>query len=165
MLSSRINTDLTDSKGSEDQQSVREKCKGEGSGKLKELADIQKDKFQLARRNTIKTLLIVGCGFIICWTQNQVLYLLHNLGYPVDFNGTYFQYTVLMGFLNCTVNPFIYLAQYRDYQMALKLFHNKRQHHSHSQALTLADADEDAQCGKGLSSWFHILWRVVVMIL
>ena len=83
---------------------------------------MQKDKFQLARRNTIKTLLIVGCGLIICWTQNQVLYLLHNLGYPVDFNGTYFQYTVLMGFLNCTVNPFIYLAQYRDYQMALKLF-------------------------------------------
>ena len=122
MLSSRINTDLTDSKGSKDRQSVIKGSKGEGIGKMKQLADLQKDKFQLARRNTIKTLLIVGCGFIICWTQNQVLYLLYNLGYPVDFNGTYFQYTVLMGFLNCTVNPFIYLAQYRDYQMALKLF-------------------------------------------
>ena len=122
MLSSRINTDLTDSKGSKDQQSVRKGSKGEGIGKMKQLADLKEDKFQLARRNTIKTLLIVGCGFIICWTQNQVLYLLHNLGYPVDFNSTYFQYTVLRGFLNCTVNPFIYLAQYRDYQTALKLF-------------------------------------------
>ena len=121
-LSSRINTDLTDSKESKHQQSVGKRSKGEGTDKIKQLADIQKDKFQLARRNTIKTLLIVGCGFIICWTQNQVLYLLHNLGYIVDFNGTYFQYTVLMGFVNCTVNPFIYLAQYRDYQMALKLF-------------------------------------------
>ena len=117
MLSSRINTNLTETKGSVDQDSVKEK-----GDKMKQLADMHKDKFQLARRNTIKTLLIVGCGFIICWTQNQVSYLLYNLGYPLDFNGTYFQYTVLMGFLNCTVNPFIYLAQYKDYQIALKLF-------------------------------------------
>ena len=116
MLSSRINTDLTDTKGTVDQQSVKDK-----DDTMKQLADMQKDKFQLARRNTIKTLLIVGCGFIICWIQNQVSYLLYNLGYPPDFNGTYFQYTVLTGFLNCTVNPFIYLAQYKDYQMALKL--------------------------------------------
>ena len=66
MLSSRINTDLTNTKGSKDQQSVRQRSKGEGVDKIKQLADMQKDKFQLARRNTIKTLLVVGCGFIIC---------------------------------------------------------------------------------------------------
>ena len=81
------------------------------------------DKFQLARKNTIKTFLLVGIFFIICWSNNQVYYLMYNLGFEVDWNSTYYQFTVLMVFLNCTINPFIYLAKYRDYQIALmKLF-------------------------------------------
>ena len=76
--------------------------------------------FQIARRNTIKTLLIVGCCFVICWSQNQFLDLFYNMGYRVDFNSNYFQFTVFMVFLNSTINPFIYLSKYRDYQNALK---------------------------------------------
>ena len=45
---------------------------------------------------------------------------MYNLGYKADWNSTYFQFTVLMVFLNCTVNPFIYLIKYKDYQTALK---------------------------------------------
>ena len=80
------------------------------------------DKFQLARKNTIKTFLLVGLCFIICWIQNQVYYLIFNLGYHVDWNSTYYKYTILMIFLNCTVNPFIYLIKYDDYQKALRNF-------------------------------------------
>ena len=48
---------------------------------------------------------------------------MYNLGFEADWNSTYYQFTVLMVFLNCTINPFIYLAKYRDYQIALmKLF-------------------------------------------
>ena len=79
-----------------------------------------RDRFQLARTNTIKTFLLVGVCFIICYCNNQVYYLMYNLGYEVDWNGTYYHFTVLMVFLNCTVNPFIYLMKYRDYQVALK---------------------------------------------
>ena len=79
-----------------------------------------KDKFQLARRNTIKIVLIVGLCFIICWSQNQVINFMYYCGYNLKFNNTYFQVTILMVFLNCTVNPFIYLTKYRDYQEALK---------------------------------------------
>ena len=93
--------------------------KGKDNNKA-QLANAHKDKFQLARRNTIKTLLIVGCCFIICWTQNQVIYFMFNIGYPVDWNSAYFQFTVLMVFLNTTVNPFVYLFNYKDYQIALK---------------------------------------------
>ena len=77
------------------------------------------DKYQLARKNTIKTFLLVGIFFIICWSNNQVYYLMYNLGFEVDWNSTYYQFTVLMVFLNCTINPFIYLVKYRDYQIAL----------------------------------------------
>ena len=86
------------------------------------IGDKHKDKFQLARRNIIKTLLIVGCCFIICWSQNQVLFLMSNCGYQMDWNSAYLHYTILMVFLNSTVNPFIYLVNYRDYQSALKKF-------------------------------------------
>ena len=44
-----------------------------------------------------------------------------NLGHGLDWNGVYYKFTVLMVFLNCTVNPFIYLIKYKDYQEALKL--------------------------------------------
>ena len=82
----------------------------------------QCDKFLLARKNTIKTFLLVGLCFIICWIQNQVYYLMYNLGYEIDWNSAYYMYTILMIFLNCTVNPFIYLIKYQDYQTALSNF-------------------------------------------
>ena len=85
-----------------------------------QVTDTAKDNFQLARRNTIKTSLIVACFFFICWSQNQIIYFMYTCGYDMDFNSTYNQLTMLMVFLNCTVNPFIYLIQYRDYQEALK---------------------------------------------
>ena len=80
------------------------------------------DKFQLARANTIKTFLLVAVCFIICWSNNSIYYLMYMLGYDADWNGIYFQFTVLMVFLNCTINPFIYLFKYQDYHMALRNF-------------------------------------------
>ena len=86
-------------------------------------SNMQTEKFLLARKNTIKTFLIIGLCFVICWSNNQVYYLMYNLGYNADWNSTYFQFTVVIVFLNCTVNPFIYLIKYQDYQIALrKLF-------------------------------------------
>ena len=121
VLTRRINTDLMKKKSPMDNcentngqsANVRTDPKSEDPGK---------EKFQLARRNTIKTLLIVGLCFIICWSQNQVIYFMHKCAYNLNFNSNYFNFTILMVFVNCTVNPFIYLVQYRDYQEALKTF-------------------------------------------
>ena len=78
------------------------------------------NKFQLARKNTIKTFALVGLCFVICLSNAHIYYFMYNLGYELDYNGTYYQFTVLMVFLNCTVNPFIYLIKYKDYQEALR---------------------------------------------
>ena len=78
------------------------------------------DKFQMAKTNTIKTFLIVGICFVICWSNNQMYFLLFTFGYGASWDGIYYKFTILMIFLNCTVNPFIYLFKYRDYQKALK---------------------------------------------
>ena len=113
MLTTRINTDLLQNKS---KISNIEQVSDTNVG------NTSKDKFQVARKNTIITLLIVGLCFIICWSQNQIEYLMYNLGYSIDFNSSYHNFTVLMVFINCTVNPFIYLIKYRDYQEALKKF-------------------------------------------
>lgn len=92
------------------------------------LEDLIREKFQLARTNTIKTFLLVGICFIICWMGNQIYFFMHNLGYYVDFNSPFYKFTVLMVFVNSTVNPFIYLIKYKDYQQALReLFKCKKQ--------------------------------------
>ena len=117
VLTRRINTDLMKNKSSMDKSA---NCDPSIYGKT--TGDPSKDKFQLARKNTVKTLIIVACCFIICWSQNEIMYFLYNCGYDINFNTTYFQFTILMVFINCTVNPFIYLIKYRDYQEALKTF-------------------------------------------
>ena len=78
------------------------------------------DKFEIARTNTIKTLLLVALCFVICWSSNQIYYLMYNFGFSVNWNSTFYQFTVILVFLNCTINPFIYLAKYQDFQTALK---------------------------------------------
>ena len=124
MLTRRINTDLLQIKS---KPSHIEKRSDTNVGKS------SRDKFQLARKNTIQTLLIVGLCFIICWSQNQIEYLMYNLGYPIDFNSNYHSFTVFMVFINCTVNPFIYLIKYKDYQEAFKhLFCFNISHESNS---------------------------------
>ena len=85
-------------------------------------ADNLQSKFQKARTNTIKTFLLVGICFIICWSNNQIYYLMYLLGFDADWNDIYYRFTILMIFLNCTVNPFIYLLKYKDYQVALREF-------------------------------------------
>ena len=77
-------------------------------------------RFEAARNNTIKTFLLVGVCFIICWVNDEVYYLMYNLGYDADWNGTYFKFCVIMVFINCTVNPFVYLIKYQDFQEALR---------------------------------------------
>ena len=79
------------------------------------------DTFQMARKNTIKTFLLVAVCFVICWSSNHVFYFMYNLGYDTDFNTTFYKVSLILAFCNCTVNPFIYLLKYRDYQIALKL--------------------------------------------
>ena len=82
--------------------------------------NLRMKKYLLAKRNTIKTLFLVAVCFVICWTGNQVLVFLHNIGYKIEFDSEVYQFFVFMVCVNCTINPFIYLAQYKEYQTTLK---------------------------------------------
>ena len=121
VLTKRINTDLMNTTSKMD-NSENPSGPKENATTMSQAPDSGRDKFQLARRNTIKTLLIVACCFIICWSQNQILFFMYTWGYNLNFNSIYFNFTILMVFINCTVNPFIYLIKYKDYQEALRIF-------------------------------------------
>ena len=88
-----------------------------GSNMSKE--NTQTAKFELARNNVIKTLLIVVFFLFICYLGIEVLFIFFNLGFEVDWNSGYYKFTTIMVFLNCTINPFIYLINYKDFQKAL----------------------------------------------
>ena len=77
-------------------------------------------KFEIAQRNVIRTLLIVVLFFFLCIGYANIFYLVYTLGYKIDWNSWYYTFSVVMVFLNCTVNPFIYLFNYKDFQKALK---------------------------------------------
>ena len=83
------------------------------------LRGVKNDVFELARTNTIKMLLLVVLGFVICWSSNSIYFMMYNLGFSVNWNNVFYKFTVVMAFLNCTINPFIYLAKYHDFQTAL----------------------------------------------
>ena len=78
----------------------------------------QTAKFELARNNVIKTLFIVVFFFFICSLGIEVIFIFYSLGFEVDWNSGYYKFTVVMVFLNCTINPFIYLINYKDFQRA-----------------------------------------------
>ena len=83
-------------------------------------SNTQTAKFELARNNVIKTLFIVAFCFFICFLGLEVAYFLYNLGFAVDWNSGYYKFTVIMVYLNFTINPFIYLVNYKDFHKALK---------------------------------------------
>ena len=77
-----------------------------------------------ARRNTIKTLLFVFATFLICWTPNQMIFLMLNLGFlALRFDEWYYLLVLAMVPANCCVNPFIYPFNYWQFRKGLrKLF-------------------------------------------
>ncbi|KAI0225443.1 Somatostatin receptor type 4 [Lamellibrachia satsuma] len=79
-----------------------------------------------ARRNLLKTLLLVVVGYLLCKSCNQLTFLAYNFGAPLDFSSSYYDFTVVAMFANCCINPFLYALQYRPYQNKLrKVFCNR----------------------------------------
>ena len=100
------------------------------------------DTFHVPRTNTIKTLLTVALCFVICWSSSQIYYLMFNIGYKADFNSIYFNIMVIMVFINCIVNPFIYLIKYKDYQEGLRHWlYRRKQQDSHKLSIATLNSE------------------------
>ena len=78
------------------------------------------DNFSRAQRNVVKTLVIVSLCYVLCWTGNQMCYLLFNLGMPFDFASPFYHVSVIAVFSNCCINPFVYIFKYEEFQLGMR---------------------------------------------
>jgi len=74
-----------------------------------------------AGRNASVIALMICCGFVGCWSLNEISYTLDIIGiHKMDFSGWYYHFTVVMVLLSSCINPFIYAAKYRDFQTGVR---------------------------------------------
>ena len=73
-----------------------------------------------ASKKVFKILLTVSVPFVVCWSPNQILYIMYNFGVPVDFESTLFHFSIVLAFLNCCINPIIYCLRYEEFQQELR---------------------------------------------
>jgi len=74
-----------------------------------------------ARHSIIKTLVIVTFGFMLCSSWNDIYFLMFHLGYThVDFTGVFYNFTVVMMFVSCCINPIIYCVKFKQFQNGVK---------------------------------------------
>lgn len=72
------------------------------------------------RRNVIKTLILVGLVFAVCWALNEVCYFYFNVNGTTHINETLYNTSVCIAFFNMCANPIIYTFKYRQFQEGLK---------------------------------------------
>lgn len=72
--------------------------------------------------NVTITLTIVFAVFVVCWSPDQVMFLLKNLGVNLKYREvTHLKsFAIIMGQLNSICNPFIYALRFKQYQNAIK---------------------------------------------
>jgi len=73
-----------------------------------------------AGRNAVMTSLIICCGFIVCWSFNQIALIMMFIGYTADPSGWFSPFSMMMVFVNSCINPFIYAAKYHEFQAGIR---------------------------------------------
>lgn len=90
--------------------------------------------YDKAKRNLFKTIAAVSISFVLCWTPNQLLFLLSSFGVK-NLYGHFYDLTVMLILLQCFINPFIYAAKYKDFKTSIKLLiHRKKKSQTESTA-------------------------------
>ena len=73
-----------------------------------------------AKLNIVKTLAIITGCYFICWVPNKILVLLYSTGTIATFPRI-FGFTVILAFINCCINPIIYIGKYDAFRTGLSL--------------------------------------------
>src|SRR6218665_34856 len=71
-----------------------------------------------AEMNVITTMIGICLAFFVCWTPNQIWFLLTTIGYTLDEE--VYPVTLFLIFLNTTLNPFIYAAKHGAVKKGLR---------------------------------------------
>ena len=104
-----------------------------------------------AQRNSLKTAAIVSTCFLLCWTCDQIYFLVYLLQKSDHYDTELFSYTLIFVVINSCVNPIIYALKYESFQCAVReLFcqcvrpEQTRNAATQSTALSLSDLTIDS---------------------
>ena len=83
-------------------------------GQPKQRVEIMKSK-----RRTIRIVLMVLVTFLVCWTPNNIMYLLFQYGHvsDVSWSSDYYQFGIILGFSSSCINPFLYAFQSKQFRV------------------------------------------------
>ena len=81
---------------------------------------------EIATRNVIDTLAIVTACYVLCWIPNKIYIIMYMMGKITVF-GTIYQVTVIMVFINCCINPIIYIAKYDAFKKGVAMLFRRQQ--------------------------------------
>ncbi|CAB3994094.1 neuropeptide FF receptor 1-like [Paramuricea clavata] len=78
----------------------------------------QRLKIVKSKARTIRIVFIVLVTFLICWTPNNIMYLLFQYGdvSNVRWSSDYYQFGIILGFSSCCLNPFLYAFQSKEFR-------------------------------------------------
>ena len=77
--------------------------------------------YSRARRNIFKIMLYISIAHILCWSSNQIIYMASQVfDVYVDRTDVFYNMSVIAVYINCCINPFIYLAFYTAFRQELK---------------------------------------------
>lgn len=83
--------------------------------------DAQHKLWQLrTTRVLVRTLRAFAVTFAVCWAPNQLIFLLFNLGCPVDFKAPLYHCSVILNVCNSCVNPVIYAVMNGRFRNGLR---------------------------------------------
>lgn len=72
------------------------------------------------RRNILKTLFVIVVFMACTLPLKQALHFTAAFGHHLDYGGVLFQSSLVLTYVNCCVNPFIYLAKYAEFRRGLR---------------------------------------------
>lgn len=75
-----------------------------------------------AMNNILKTVCTVVVMYFICWTPNELIWVLNDLGLTtIDYNSWTYRLTLLAQFCTSFINPVIYAIKYKDFKQGYTL--------------------------------------------
>lgn len=88
---------------------------------LKTALDQPKQRVEImkSKRRTIRIVLMVLVTFLVCWTPNNIMYLLFQYGHVSDvaWSSDYYQFGIILGFSSSCINPFLYAFQSKQFRV------------------------------------------------
>jgi hypothetical protein len=92
---------------------------------------------------------MASAGFVVCWSWNLWYYFAVNIGAPLTFTDSFYRFSVVMVSAHCSINPFIYIANYDQFRNAVRrIVTASRQSHTDLDMYATEDKESQATNAK-----------------